>query len=134
MPLGGGSSEHTVAAAYGSGSIQTLRQRYREMAVGTPSITAQKFGGLDPQKLAWIYRTLYLSRKMNEREILLHRQGRSYFQISAAGHEALQIAAALALRPGYDWFYPYYRDRALCLALGVQPYQMFLQGVGGFHC
>ncbi|MDR3753594.1 MAG: dehydrogenase E1 component subunit alpha/beta [Terracidiphilus sp.] len=73
---------------------------------------------------------MFLSRAVDDREILLKRQQKIFFQISAAGHEALQVGAALALRPGYDWFFPYYRDRALCLALGVSPYDMMLQGVG----
>jgi 2-oxoisovalerate dehydrogenase E1 component len=73
---------------------------------------------------------MYLSRKLDDREILLKRQQKIYFQISCAGHEALQVGAALALRPGYDWFFPYYRDRALCLTLGVTPTDMFLQAVG----
>ena len=67
---------------------------------------------------------------VDDREILLKRQQKIFFQVSAAGHEALQVGAALALRPGYDWFFPYYRDRALCLALGVSPYDMMLQAVG----
>ena len=86
-------------------------------------------GPTAPQ-LIEIYRLMFLSRAVDDREILLKRQQKIFFQISAAGHEALQVGAALALRPGYDWFFPYYRDRALCLALGVTPYDMLLQAVG----
>ena len=77
-----------------------------------------------------IYRLMFLSRAVDDREILLKRQQKTFFQVSGAGHEALQVGAALALRAGYDWFFPYYRDRALCLALGVTPYDMLLQAVG----
>ncbi|MFZ0743183.1 MAG: dehydrogenase E1 component subunit alpha/beta [Terracidiphilus sp.] len=87
-------------------------------------------GRLSSQQLIEIYRLMVLSRRVDDREILLKRQQKVFFQVSGAGHEALQVAAALALRPGYDWFFPYYRDRALCLALGVTPEEMFLQAVG----
>jgi len=87
-------------------------------------------GGLSPQQMVEIYRLMVLSRRVDDREIVLKRQQKIYFQISAAGHEALQVGAALAMRPGYDWFFPYYRDRALCLALGVTPDEMLLQAVG----
>jgi 2-oxoisovalerate dehydrogenase E1 component len=87
-------------------------------------------GGLSPRQLIEIYRLMVLSRCVDDREILLKRQQKIYFQISAAGHEALQVGAALALRPGYDWFFPYYRDRALCLAVGLTPDEMLLQAVG----
>jgi 2-oxoisovalerate dehydrogenase E1 component len=86
--------------------------------------------GLSSQDLIKIYQLMYLSRRIDDRELLLKRQQKTFFQISAAGHEALQVAAALALKPGYDWFFPYYRDRALCLTLGVTPTEMFLQAVG----
>ncbi|HEY1985661.1 MAG TPA: dehydrogenase E1 component subunit alpha/beta [Terracidiphilus sp.] len=87
-------------------------------------------GSLSAQDMVEIYRLMYLSRRIDDREILLKRQQKIFFQISGAGHEALQVGAALALRPGYDWFFPYYRDRALCLALGVTPTEMLLQAVG----
>ena len=87
-------------------------------------------GSLGPRQLVEIYRLMLLSRRVDDREILLKRQQKIYFQISGAGHEALGVGAALALRPGYDWFFPYYRDRALCLTLGFTPADMLLQAVG----
>jgi 2-oxoisovalerate dehydrogenase E1 component len=87
-------------------------------------------GELNAQQMIEIYRLMFLSRAVDDREILLKRQQKIFFQISSAGHEALQVGAALGLRPGYDWFFPYYRDGALALALGVTPDDMMLQAVG----
>jgi len=92
--------------------------------------SADKYQGLSRDQLVEAYRLMYTSRRVDDREILLKRQQKIFFQISGAGHEAVGVAAAFAMKSAYDWFYPYYRDRALSLGLGATPYEMFLEAVG----
>ncbi len=100
------------------------------MATKAKAATTKKArGGLDRDTLLRFYRTMFAARRTDDQEILLKRQNKIFFQISGAGHEAVQVAVAEHCRSGSDWFYFYYRDRAFSMALGVTPYEQLLQAV-----
>jgi 2-oxoisovalerate dehydrogenase E1 component len=89
-------------------------------------LSQRTYEGLTGNDLLRMYRWMVMSRRFDDKELQLKNQSQIFFQISGAGHEAILVAAGFALRPGYDWFYPYYRDRAICLVLGLTPYEMML--------
>jgi 2-oxoisovalerate dehydrogenase E1 component len=100
------------------------------MPTKTKRSAAKRTATPDDDQLLAMYRTMVAARRTDDQEILLKRQNRIFFQISGAGHEAVQVAVAAHLRPGSDWFYLYYRDRALSQAVGMTPYEHLLQAVG----
>jgi 2-oxoisovalerate dehydrogenase E1 component len=121
-----GTLPRTVSA---NGSSRSQRR-----AGGESSRKAQSqdgtYKGYSNDELLEDFRLACLSRAIDDREIMLQKQSRVFFQISGAGHEVLLLALARSLRPAYDWFFPYYRDQALCLGLGVTPREILLQAVG----
>ena len=97
---------------------------------GAATSRGREHEGLTRDDLLSAYRVMLLSRKIDDKEIQLKNQSQAFFQISGAGHEAVLVAAGQHLRAGHDWIFPYYRDRALCLTLGMTPADMLLQAVG----
>jgi 2-oxoisovalerate dehydrogenase E1 component len=111
-------------------NLESGKRRNGNTAPAKAPEASKDYAGLSPADLVQIYRLMYMSRRVDDREIMLKNQQKIFFQISCAGHEALLVAAGMAMKPAYDWFYPYYRDKALCLTVGSTAEELLLQAVG----
>ncbi|HJS51887.1 MAG TPA: thiamine pyrophosphate-dependent enzyme, partial [Pyrinomonadaceae bacterium] len=109
---------------------EKVQETAKAIVKGTAKPRSSDRHGLDEKTLIGIYRTMYMSRRIDDKEIQLKGQNKIFFQISGAGHEAMLTGAALAMKPAYDWFFPYYRDRALMLGLGMTAQEMLYSAVG----